>query len=229
MKNTTLHPLFTKRPPTETSLSKIVVKHLFWKRLFDLFFSICALALGSPVLFLIATFVRLSSPGPALYSCKRVGRGGKTIKCYKFRTMYSNAEEELKKLLQENSSLREEWDKYFKLKNDPRITPLGKFLRKTSLDELPQLWNVLKGDLSVVGPRPLTDYEVQNYLKEKALKILSVRPGLTGIWQTSGRNELSMDERIRLDEQYVDTRSLGKDIWLVLKTIPMLFFPKGAY
>jgi undecaprenyl-phosphate galactose phosphotransferase len=143
--------------------------------------------------------------------------------------MCLNAEQKLKSLLEENTDLKQEWETFFKLKNDPRVSAVGKFLRKISLDELPQFWNVLKGDLSVVGPRPVTEEEVQKYYGERAAKILSVRPGLTGIWQTSGRNLLIFEERTKLEESYVDQQSLTLDLRIIFKTIPMIFFAKGAF
>jgi undecaprenyl-phosphate galactose phosphotransferase len=124
---------------------------------------------------------------------------------------------------------KQEWDTYYKLKNDPRIHAVGKFLRKTSLDELPQFFNVLKGDLSVVGPRPVTEEEVTKYFGDKAKKILSVRPGLTGIWQTSGRSLLTFDERLKLEESYIDQQSFLLDLQIIFKTIPAIIFPKGAF
>lgn len=182
-----------------------------------------------PLGIVIGILIKLSSPGPVFYTSKRVGKGGQMIECWKFRTMCLGAEEKLKKILAENPQLKKEWDAYFKLKDDPRINAIGKFLRKTSLDELPQFWNVLRGDLSVVGPRPVTQEEVQKYFRDKAGKILSVRPGLTGIWQTSGRNLLTFEERIRLEELYIDRQSLLLDLRIICKTIPHLFFAKGAF
>jgi exopolysaccharide production protein ExoY len=205
------------------------VQHMVCKRIFDVAFSSFALLLGSPLFIILALLVKCSSPGPVLHKCKRVGRGGRVIYCLKFRTMFIDAEQKLASLLNENPQYKEEWDKYFKLKNDPRVTLIGRLLRKCSLDELPQFWNVLSGDLSIVGPRPMTEYEIKHYLREKSKKILSVRPGLTCIWQTSGRNNLLIEDRVNLDEQYVNTRSFAKDLLLILKTIPHLFFSKGAY
>jgi exopolysaccharide production protein ExoY len=199
------------------------------KRIFDITFSFAALLFFLPLGIVIGVLIKLSSPGPIFYSSKRVGRGGETIDCWKFRTMCMGADEKLKKILAENPKLKKEWDTYFKLKDDPRINTIGRFLRKTSLDELPQFWNVLRGDLSVVGPRPVTQEEVRKYFKDKAEKILSVRPGLTGIWQTSGRNLLTFDERIQLEEQYIDRQSFLLDLRIIFKTIPHLFFAKGAF
>lgn len=183
----------------------------------------------SPLFLIIALAVRLSSPGKIIYSHKRVGRNGKIFACYKFRTMFSDADERLEDLLASDPELHAEWLASRKLKEDPRITPVGKFLRKTSLDELPQFWNVIKGDLSVVGPRPLVPAEVAEYLGEKAQKILSVRPGLTCIWQVSGRNDTSYITRIHLDEVYVDNKSFWLDLKLIMQTVPCMLFPKGAY
>jgi exopolysaccharide production protein ExoY len=208
---------------------KINVRNNFLKRSFDILFSLSVLILGSPVFALVALAVRFSSPGKIIFAQERPGRGGEVFSCYKFRTMYTNAEEQLKALLDSNEELRSEYEMYRKLKNDPRVTPIGAFLRKTSLDELPQFWNVLIGDLSVVGPRPYLRSEVQNDLGVKAYKILSVRPGITGIWQTSGRSNSNFETRMQLDEQYIDNRSLFFDIALVLKTIPAMLFSKGAY
>lgn len=205
------------------------IKHDFLKRSFDIVFSLLVLIFFSPFFLLIALCIRLNSRGPIFYAQERVARGGNTFKCLKFRTMCINADEMLHKILQENPELRKEWTIYFKLKNDPRITSFGKFLRKTSLDEFPQFWNVLKGDLSVVGPRPFVQEEVTKYLQNKAPKILSIRPGITGAWQVSGRSNLSMEERVRIEETYVDTRNFWKDLGVILKTVPVMLFSKGAY
>lgn len=199
------------------------------KRIFDIIFSVAAVLFFLPLGIVISLLIKLFSPGPIFHKCRRVGKEGQEIYCWKFRTMCQNAPEKLQQLLKENPKLRKEWETYYKLKDDPRVSPLGKFLRKSSMDELPQFWNVLRGDLSVVGPRPVTEDEVNKYFREKAEKILSVRPGLTGIWQTSGRNLLSFDERIRMEEQYVDKRSLLLDMRIICKTIPHLFFAKGAF
>lgn len=199
------------------------------KRMFDIFFSLCILILFSPLYFLIALLIKFSSSGPIFYLSPRVGKEGKIFQCYKFRTMRMHADEVLSSLLKKDPQLKEEWETFRKLKNDPRITPIGKYLRKTSLDELPQFWNVFKGDLSVVGPRPVSEEEINNWIKEKAPKILSVRPGITGLWQTSGRSALSLAERVRLEEAYIDNQSFFFDLLLICKTIPMVLFPKGAF
>lgn len=199
------------------------------KRIFDVLFSLFVLIVASPFFLLCMIVVKLSSPGPVFYAHPRVGHKGKPFGCLKFRTMYQDADAKLQPLLASDPALMQEWKTYFKLKVDPRITSIGKFLRKTSLDELPQIWNVFKGDMSIVGPRPLTQHEVVHYLKDKAGKILSVRPGLTTLWITQGRNDLSLEERIDLEEFYVSNRSFWLDCKLILQTIWVMIFPKGAY
>lgn len=200
------------------------------KRIFDILFSIFALLLTLPLFAVLAICIYISSPGPVFFSQQRLGRGGRLFFCYKFRTMYPDAAEKLQQLLATHPHLRQEWEKHFKLKQDPRITRIGAFLRKTSLDELPQLWNILKGDLSFVGPRPVVPEEAEKFFKDKATKILSVRPGLTGLWQVSGRSDVhSYQTRISLDEFYVDHQSFWWDLQLIYKTIPAVLFAKGAY
>jgi undecaprenyl-phosphate galactose phosphotransferase len=199
------------------------------KRIFDILFSLGAIIFFFPIGLVAALLIKLTSPGSIFYSSQRVGKDGQPIFCWKFRTMHQDADKKLVQLLSENPKLKNEWDTYFKLKDDPRVSTIGKILRKTSLDELPQFYNVLKGDLSVVGPRPVTEKEIQKYFGSKASKILSVRPGLTGIWQTSGRSLLTFEERIRLEESYIDRQSLSLDLRIICKTIPAMFFTKGAF
>lgn len=205
------------------------VRHIPWKRLFDILFSSLVLISLSPLFAAIAILIRLTSKGKAIYSHERIGRGGRPFACYKFRTMYLDAEERLKDILDSDPALKREWMETRKLKNDPRITPVGLFLRKTSLDELPQFFNVLKGDLAVVGPRPVVLDELKEHFGHRAVKILSVRPGITGIWQVSGRSDTSYKTRILLDEIYVDSCSFTLDVSLILKTIPKMVSTKGAY
>ncbi|MBN2479296.1 MAG: sugar transferase [Parachlamydiales bacterium] len=216
---------------------KYPIKHIPSKRIFDILFSLFVIIFFSYLFIIVAILVFIFSKGSVFYISERIGRGGKIIKCIKFRTMYKDAETKLKTLLNKNIALKKEWEKFQKLKNDPRITPIGKFLRKTSLDELPQFFNVIKGDLSIVGPRPFVlvgpkenyDIEIRKYLKDKTEKVLSIRPGITGLWQISGRSELSIDERVELEIKYIEKRSFFYDLYLVLMTIPRVLFPKGAY
>lgn len=197
------------------------------KRLFDIFFALLALAAAFPLMLLIALGIRLSSSGPILYRQPRLGRNGRIFSCLKFRTMRVDAERQLSQLLCSNPILRLEWIKNQKLSHDPRVFPLGSFLRRTSLDELPQFWNILKGDLSVVGPRPYLVAQ-KSELGPQSFKILSVRPGLTGLWQTSGRSGTTFRQRIDLDAAYVEAKSFSLDLRLILKTIPAIFSTKNA-
>lgn len=209
-----------------------VIVHNGLKRGFDIFFSLTALILGLPLFAALALLVKLSSPGPVFYCSLRIGRKGRLFKFWKFRSMHRDADQRLEVMLHSDPNLKREWKKYFKLRNDPRLTRIGSFLRKTSLDELPQFWNVLIGDLSIVGPRPYLPREadaIRKILKDGMENMFSVRPGLTGIWQTSGRSCLTFKERVQLEVSYVHQRSFLFDLKLILKTIPILFFQKGAF
>jgi undecaprenyl-phosphate galactose phosphotransferase len=222
---------FRKTYTMEVSLpfSEVHVRHLPLKRGFDVIFALVALLVAFPLFITLALLIRLTSQGPIIYAHERIGRGGIPFKCFKFRTMYADAESRLKNILCTDPAAAKEWERARKLKFDPRITPLGKWLRKSSLDELPQFLNVLKGDLSVVGPRPVVRAEIEKYYREKAPKILSIRPGITGLWQVSGRSSTSYKERVTLDEHYVETHTLLFDFLLILKTISALLTRKGAY
>ncbi|PJD98342.1 MAG: exopolysaccharide biosynthesis protein [Parachlamydia sp.] len=207
----------------------VQIKHNPLKRIFDIIFSLLALALCIPLFMVVGLVIKLSSKGPVFFSHERIGRGGKRFKCYKFRTMYPDAEARLSQMLACCSKTQEEWSHSRKLKQDPRITPIGSFLRKTSLDEFPQFWNVLKGDLSVVGPRPVVEAEITQHYGIKAQDILRLRPGITGLWQVSGRSDVSYDNRIMLDQKYIENQSILLDLKLIAKTIPAIFNSKGAY
>jgi len=199
------------------------------KRSFDLTVAI----LFSPFFFLLAgiigVLVKIDSPGPLFYSHLRIGQKGKPIRVYKIRTMYLDAREKLKEFLEKDQSAREEWGTFFKLKNDPRVTRTGKWLRGTSLDELPQIINVLKGDMSLVGPRPVLQEEIDSYYKEYADYYFMVKPGMTGLWQTSGRNVINYDVRVKLDTWYILNWSLWFDIVILFKTIRVVLDKEGAY
>lgn len=198
------------------------------KRGFDIIFSLATLMLFAPLFLFLFLLVKLTSKGPAFYFSERVGKKGKKITCTKFRSMKIGAEYSLNNLL-ENSSLNKEWSQYHKLKKDPRITKIGYFLRKTSLDELPQFFDVLRGDLSIVGPRPLSISEIQKFSGPKIDAMLGVRPGITGLSQTQGRNLLSIEERIDLEQSYIQKQNLFIDLWIIIKTIPQIITCKGAY
>ncbi|HHY80982.1 MAG TPA: sugar transferase [Thermoanaerobacter sp.] len=198
------------------------------KRLLDFSLSLFLIIILAPLFILISILIKLTSPGPVFFKHKRLGLNGKVIEVYKFRTMIVNAEEVLQKILEENPVLKEEYEKTFKLKNDPRLTKIGKFLRKTSLDELPQLFNVLKGDMSLVGPRPIVLEEIDKY-KEHGKYLLRVLPGVTGLWQVSGRNDVDYEERVKMDMYYIMNWSLWLDINILFKTIPAVIKRSGAY
>lgn len=196
------------------------------KRFIDIIGGLVGIILFSPLCLFLIIAIKLDSPGPAIFVHKRYGKGGKFIKVYKFRSMYQNAEEMMKYLTPEQ---KKEWEENFKLKDDPRVTRIGKFLRKTSLDEIPQFFNVLKGDMSLVGPRPIVEKELAKY-GEYANKLLSVKPGITGLWQVNGRSDITYRERVLLDMEYIDNRSLLLDMKILFKTIFIIFKKSaGAY
>ena len=200
------------------------------KRFFEIIFSIIVILISFPFVLLLALLIKLSSRGPIFFKQIRIGKDKKEFECIKFRTMSQEADDILKNLLLKDKSLRKEFKKTQKLKNDPRITPIGKFLRKTSLDELPQFINVLKGDMSLIGPRPIVEEEKVRYGKNLD-KVLSIRPGITGLWQVSGRNKLSYKRRIKLDLIYVNERNLYMDFNILIRTVGVILFPfdRGAY
>ncbi|HQP92235.1 MAG TPA: sugar transferase, partial [Candidatus Omnitrophota bacterium] len=198
--------------------------HLFVKRLFDVIVSAALLLILSPLLVIVSLFIKLTSEGPVFFRQERIGLKGRRFPLYKFRSMKVGAEQMLKELLSEN----EMTGPAFKMKNDPRITPFGRFIRKTSIDELPQLWNVLRGDMSLVGPRPPIPSEVHQYDNWHRRR-LSMRPGITCIWQVNGRNQITDFERwVKLDLEYIDNWSLWLDTRIFFKTIPAVLLGAGA-
>lgn len=199
----------------------------FAKRAFDILGASGLLLVLLPIFVVVACFV-LRDGGSAFFGHPRVGRGGRSFRCLKFRSMVPKADVVLAELLATNPEAREEWNRDFKLKNDVRVTAVGRFLRKTSLDELPQLWNVLRGDMSLVGPRPVVTSELERYGAD-ARYYLSVRPGVTGLWQVSGRNNVDYATRVALDVTYVKERSTLLDISILLRTFKVVFEGSGAY
>ncbi|MEH7095605.1 sugar transferase [Neobacillus vireti] len=199
--------------------------YLFGKRLIDIIGASCGIIFLSLLFIVIALLIKIEDPkGKVFFSQKRVGLNGKEFKMYKFRSMVSNAEEKLQELLKYN----EVSGAMFKMKEDPRITKVGKFIRKTSIDELPQLFNVLKGEMSLVGPRPPLPREVAIYSTHDKQRLL-VTPGCTGLWQVSGRNSLGFEEMVELDIQYIRKRSIFFDIRIIIKTVLVLFGSKDAF
>lgn len=194
------------------------------KRLIDIIISLIGIILSSPIMLIVALMIKLEDPkGPIIFSQVRYGQYPNTFKIYKFRSMYVDAEQRLKEL----QHLNEQTGPVFKIKNDPRITKVGKIIRKTSLDELPQLFNVLKGDMSLVGPRPALPKEVEQY-NEYQMQRLLVKPGITCIWQVSGRNNIGFDEWVNMDLDYIQNRSLLLDLKLIIMTIPALLGDENA-
>ena len=210
-----------------------VIKQSFYitmKSFFDIFFSLIILILFSPFFLIISLLIKFSSRGPIFFLQKRIGKNNKPFYCIKFRTMHPEAQDMLENIMLNNEKLRKEFQETQKLKNDPRITVIGNFLRKTSLDEVPQFLNVIRKEMSIVGPRPIVEEEKHKYGNVFS-KVISVNPGITGLWQVSGRNNLTYKKRIYLDELYVKNINLLMDIRIIIRTFGVIFFPKdrGAY
>jgi Undecaprenyl-phosphate galactose phosphotransferase WbaP len=197
------------------------------KRIFDTVIAASLLLLLSPLMLYVALRIRQDG-GPALFAHWRVGRHGRMFPCYKFRSMVVDAEQQLEALLQQRPDLRKEWTREQKLKNDPRVSAMGHFLRRTSMDELPQLFNVLRGEMSLVGPRPVVHSEMERYGKDDVYYQM-VRPGMTGLWQVNGRSDADYDARVYLDSWYVKNWSLSYDLIILFKTVGVVMQRNGAY
>jgi lipopolysaccharide/colanic/teichoic acid biosynthesis glycosyltransferase len=198
------------------------------KRLIDYLVSLIAFCIIAPIFFFIAICIKLDSPGPVFYRHRRLGRNMRPFDLLKLRTMYQDADKRLEYILNSNAQMKQEFEKTFKLKNDPRITRIGKIVRQLSIDELPQILNIIKGNMSLVGPRPIIDKEI-SYYQNYSLELFRVLPGVSGLWQTSGRTETTYKKRVILDTQYVRSWSLLTDLKLLFKTIPTVISQKGAY
>ena len=211
---------------------KFIKKNFYirFKTIFDVLFALISLILGLPIFLIIILLIKFSSRGPIFFTQKRLGKNHKPFKCIKFRTMHPEAEDILDNLIKNNEHLKKEFEETHKLKNDPRITNIGKFLRKTSLDEIPQFINVLKLEMSIVGPRPIVEEEIKKY-GVSISKVLSIKPGMTGLWQVSGRNNLSYKRRVGLDYLYVNNINFLIDLRIIIRTFGVIFFPNdiGAY
>jgi lipopolysaccharide/colanic/teichoic acid biosynthesis glycosyltransferase len=198
-----------------------------FKRCFDLAFTVLLLPVFLPVGLLVALLIKLDSRGPAIIRVERLGQRGSTFHKYKFRSMVLNAERVLQELLASDTATRKEYEATYKIRNDPRVTRFGRLLRKASLDELPQVLNILRGEMSWVGPRDILHSELERY-GESAGKFVTVKPGLTGLWQVSGRSRLTYSERVRLDMHYIDHLSFLLDLKIILRTVPVVLFGDGA-
>ena len=217
--NTTEQPVLLASLPQYTGAANVI------KRLLDIIGSLCALIISSPILLGVAIAIKLDDGGPVFFSQTRIGLHGKPFKMYKFRSMVTNAEELKKKLAEETG----QEDRFiFKMKDDPRITKVGHFIRKTSLDEFPQFYNVLKGDMSLVGPRPALPEEVARYGSLYSARLL-VKPGITGPWQVSGRSDLSQEQSEYLDVSYIENWSIAGDLAILAKTVMVIFTGRGSY
>ena len=205
-------------------------KYRIFKRLSDIFLALFLITFLVPIYLLIAVLIKLSSRGAILYTQRRVGKNNTLFSCYKFRTMYPNSELILREELLKDPEIKKEFESFRKITNDPRITKIGKFLRFTSLDELPQIFNVLKGEMSFIGPRPILKEEIKKYGLHFE-EAFSVRPGISGLWQVNGRNKISYKKRVAIDIFYSRNINFYLDIGIFLKTIYVLFLPfgKGAY
>ncbi len=201
----------------------------YLKRMVDLTLVVLSLPLVLPFMGLVALLIKLDSPGPVFFRHRRVGEGGRTFYLWKFRTMYQDSQEILERLLESDPKAAQEWRLYRKLRYDPRVTRVGRFLRKYSLDELPQVFNILRGEMALVGPRPVTEEECRVYYQERASFYFAVKPGLTGLWQVSGRNLLSYEERIQLDVWYVLNWSLWLDLIILVRTIGTVISQRGSF
>ncbi|GGD01227.1 sugar transferase [Enterococcus wangshanyuanii] len=201
------------------------IRFRVFKRTIDILGSLCGLILLSPVFLIVAFLIRKEDPnGPVVFSQERIGKKGNRFTMYKFRSMCTDAEEKFHDLVEQN----EIEGAMFKIKNDPRVTKIGKKIRKTSIDELPQLVNVLKGDMSLVGPRPPLEREVSQYT-QRDLQRLNVKPGCTGLWQVRGRNDVHFDEMVDFDLEYIENQSIWNDLKIMFQTVIVMFFSRGAY
>lgn len=215
---------YENRRPLHTKINYKITAFVLAKRFFDIIISIFALIVLSPIILLAVIIIKLDSKGPVIFLQDRVGKNGKIFKMYKFRSMYTDAEIRLREI----RHLNEAKGHIFKIKDDPRITRVGKFIRKSSIDELLQLINVIKGEMSLVGPRPPLPSEVKKYTIKQKLR-LAVTPGMTGLWQVSGRSNLTFDEMIKLDLYYIKNKNILLDFIILLKTIPAVLKMDGAY
>lgn len=197
-------------------------------RLLDITIALLVLVFTAPLLLALFVTIKLQDGGPALFAHSRIGRGGRTFRCFKFRSMVTDAEARLKALLETDPRARREWAADHKLRKDPRLTPIGDFLRRSSLDELPQLFNVLRGEMSIVGPRPIVQAEVVRY-GPAFRHYCSLRPGITGLWQVSGRNDVSYRRRVALDRLYAGSKNLRTDLRILMLTIPAVLSRHGSY
>lgn len=217
----------THRITDRRLIAKVRAANSGWKRAFDFAVAACALVFFAPAFLTIALLIKAHDNGPIFYGHRRIGRQSERFTCYKFRTMAVDAEERLAHILLTDREAADEWRESQKLRNDPRVTKIGAFLRRTSLDELPQFWNVLRGEMSIVGPRPVTRAELNRYGRDRRYYLL-VKPGITGLWQVSGRSSTSYEARVRFDRHYLEEWSWLSEFWIVLMTVPAILNTRDA-
>jgi len=217
-----------RQSPDQDGSARYVARDPIEVRALDIIGAAVMLILFAPLMLLIALTIALTSPGPVIFKQMRIGRDGRLFECYKFRTMAIDAEERLAHLLATDPAARLEWQQAQKLRNDPRIVGIGNFLRKSSLDELPQIWNILRGDMSLVGPRPIVRDETQRYGKYIVF-YCAVKPGLTGLWQVSGRNDTTYRRRVAYDVIYARKGTVWDNMKILLMTVPSVMMSKGTY
>ena len=223
-----MNAAFEPQAGVQAPAAKLVPAYRVTQRVFDLALTLPVLVVLFPLLALLALAVWINDGGPAFYGQMRIGRHGRTFQCWKFRSMVTDSDAVLSRLLSASAEARAEWARDHKLKSDPRITWVGRFLRSSSLDELPQLWNVLRGEMSVVGPRPIVVAEVGRY-GARFHDYCTCRPGITGLWQVSGRNDVSYRRRVAIDSVYARRASLGLDIGILARTVPAVLLRRGSY
>jgi undecaprenyl-phosphate galactose phosphotransferase len=212
---------------SDTTRTNSVPSTMTTKKIFDFVMAVLLLIFFAPVLLILMALVKIDG-GPAFFGHKRIGQDGKTFRCWKFRSMVTNADEVLKRVLETDPDARAEWARDFKLRNDPRVTPIGRFLRKSSLDELPQIFNVLTGEMSLVGPRPIVTAEIDRY-GTAFIDYMACRPGITGLWQVSGRNDVDYASRVAFDQRYAQTWSFARDVNILFRTVIVVARRSGAY
>ncbi|MET1754396.1 sugar transferase [Novosphingobium sp. RD2P27] len=224
----TPHVPFEATEMLRTAASRSVARDAALTRALDITAALAAIVLLLPLLVLIVLALKLTSSGPVLFAHRRIGRNGKAFPCYKFRSMVANSAEVLERHLAECPEARAEWTRDQKLRSDPRVTPVGRILRRTSLDEVPQIFNVLRGEMSIVGPRPIVEGEMIRY-RQYISAYCSVKPGITGLWQISGRNNTTYRRRVALDTAYARSRSIRLDIAIIVRTVPAVLSGSGCY
>lgn len=219
---------FPALEPLPRAESRAAARDALLIRAIDITIAVSAVLVLLPLLLLIFVAMKLTSPGPVLFAHRRIGRGGQTFPCYKFRSMVVNSAEVLEQHLAESPDARAEWQRDQKLRNDPRVTPIGRLLRRTSLDEVPQIFNVLRGEMSMVGPRPIVEGEMVRY-RQYIVDYMSVKPGITGLWQISGRNNTTYRRRVALDTAYARSRTVALDLAILARTVPAVLTGSGCY